>query len=201
MSVLVVGAGGHAKVVVATLQAAGQVVAGCLDDDPAATGRIVLGVPVLGPVALLAAHDGLAILAVGDNAARRSLAEAFPGIRWATAIHPAAIVHPTVTVGEGAVVFAGAIVQPDTEIGRHAIVNTAASVDHDGRIGEYAHVAPGVHLSGGVDVGEGVLLGVGCCVAPGCAVGPWAVVGAGAAVVGDLPAYTTCVGVPARPLP
>lgn len=196
--ILVVGAGGHAKVVVATLQASGFAVAGCLDDAPGAAGLTVLGVPVLGPVAQLGEHEGEAVLAIGDNRARQQISSAHPHMRWATVVHPTAVVHTSVMLGAGTVVFAQAVVQPDSVVGRHVIVNTAATVDHDGRIGDFSHLAPGVHLSGGVTVGEGTLVGVGACIGPGRTVGVWAVVGAGAAVVHDLPDHGTFVGVPAR---
>ena len=194
--VLVVGAGGHGRVVVATLQAAGVAVAGVLDDAPSTPD--VLGVPVLGPVEMLAGHAGPAVLGIGSNRVRQRLAAAFPGVAWATAVHPSAVVHASVAAGPGTVVFAGAVVQPGVVLGAHAIVNTAATVDHDCRIGDFAHLAPGVHLSGDVRVGEGALLGVGACAAPGTSVGAWSVVGAGGVVVRDVPAGVTAVGVPAR---
>ncbi len=200
--VAVIGAGGHAKVVIATLRAAGFAVAAAFDDDPARHGTEILGVPVRGPASAAAAL-GLrrAVLAVGDNRARRRLAEALgAGHEWVTAVHPAAWVDPDARLGAGTVVFAGAVVQPGAEVGAHAIVNTAASIDHDCRVGDFVHLGPGSRLCGGVSVGEGVLAGVGCSVAPGIAIGAWAVVGAGAAVVRDLPAETVAAGVPARPL-
>ena len=200
MSVLVVGAGGHAKVVIATLRAAGHAIAGVLDDAPEPVGRTVLGIPVIGPIARLGDHDGPAVLAIGSNRVRRRLAAAYPEANWLAVVHPSAVVDESVRVGEGAVVFAGAVVQPDTVVGRHAIVNTGATVDHDGRLGAFVHVGPGAHLSGNVMIGEGGFLGVGACAAPGTTIGAWATVGAGAAVVRDLPPNVTSVGVPARPL-
>lgn len=199
MSILVVGAGGHAKVVIATLQAMGETVSGCLDDDPRAVGRSVLGVPVLGAVDLLRDHVGRAVLGIGSNRVRQMLAVLYSDVTWTKAVHPLAHVHSSVRIGDGTVIFAGAIVQPDTWIGAHVILNTGATVDHDGEIGDFAHIAPGVHLSGNVTVEAGGFLGVGACAIPGVRVGAWGTVGAGAAVVSDLPPNVTSVGVPARP--
>jgi UDP-perosamine 4-acetyltransferase len=197
----VLGAGGHGKVVIATLQAAGWRVAAAYDDAEERWGGELLGVPIRGPLdaAAGAEVDG-AVVAVGDNRARKSLAERFD-LPWIAVVHPAAVVHPSVELGAGTVVFAGAAIQPDTRIGRHAIVNTGASVDHDCRLGGFVHVAPGARLGGGVTVGEGVMVGIGSSVVPGITIGPWATVGAGAAVVREVAAGATVVGVPARPLP
>ena len=199
--VAVVGAGGHGKVVLSTLLAAGEPVAGLFDRDPERHGDSVLGLPVLGGLDELERLGiGRAVLAIGDNRRRSELGAELTGrgIGWQAAIHPAAVVHPSVVVGGGAVVFAGAVIQPDARLGAHAIVNTAASIDHDCRIGDFAHVAPGARLAGGVTLGEGAFLGVGCSVLPGVTIGAWAVVGAGAAVIRDVRAGAIVKGVPAR---
>lgn len=200
-TVAVLGAGGHAKVVIATLRAAGWEVTSAWDDAEARWGEEVLGVPIRGALARAeeAGADGY-VIAVGDNRERKRIAERLSGGRdlpWISAVHPAAVVHPSVALGPGTVVFAGTVIQPDTTIGRHAIVNTAASVDHDCRLGDFVHVAPGVRLAGNVTVGEGALLGIGSSVIPGLAVGAWATVGAGAAVVRPVPDGATVAGVPA----
>jgi sugar O-acyltransferase (sialic acid O-acetyltransferase NeuD family) len=201
MRIVVVGSGGHAKVVIATARAAGLDVAAIADDDPARWGHRVLGVEVTGPAtAVLDDPEQLAVLAIGANRTRQRLA-AVARCRFATIVHPGAIVDATVGLGAGTVVFAGTVIQPDAAIGAHAIVNTGASIDHDCAIGDFVHIAPGVRLAGDVALGDGVFLGIGAVAIPGVRVGAWTTVGAGAAVVDDLPEGIVAAGVPARQLP
>jgi UDP-perosamine 4-acetyltransferase len=201
-AIAVLGAGGHAKVVIATLRAAGLEPALMLDDNRERWGGDVLGVQIVGPISDLHRHGvRRAVLAVGDNRTRCRLAAAIASevtLEWPAVVHPAAIVHSTVRLGPGTVVFAGAIIQPDAAIGAHGIVNTAASIDHDAHLGDCVHVAPGVRLASNVVVGDGALLGIGCRVLPGRRVGVWSTVGAGAAVTDDVGDRWTVVGSPAR---
>jgi UDP-perosamine 4-acetyltransferase len=201
-AVFVVGAGGHGKVVVSTLQEAGFRPECIYDDDPATWGKSILGVRVAGsPAELLGRRpSGPAVVAIGGNPARRAVAERLHGLEWITVVHPSAVVHRTVKLGPGTVVFAGAVIQADTTLGDHCIVNTGATLDHDCRVGSYTHLAPGTHVAGGVSLGEGVLLGIGAVALPGTTIGAGTVVGAGAVVTKDLPAGVTAVGAPARPI-
>lgn len=200
--VVVIGAGGHAKVVIASLLDAGLPVRAVVDDDPGKEGTRILGVVVSGGHPPLPGDsEAPTVIAVGDNRARRELARRYPDRRWLTVIHPTAYVHPSASLGPGTVIFAGSIVQPGVRIGSHCIVNTGATIDHDCRIGDFSHVAPGSHLSGGVRLGRGAFLGIGSAAVPGVEIGEWTVVGAGGVVVGDLPDRVTAVGAPARPLP
>ena len=195
----VIGGGGHAKVVVRTLQDLGIAIDAVFDDDAEKLGTSMFGVPVVGPVAELGRRERApAILAVGDNDTRRRLAEMLD-LPWLSPVHPSAFVDSTARLGEGTVVFAGAIVQPDTVIGRHAIINTSASVDHDCVLGDYVHIGPGAQIAGGVHLGDGVFIGAGSVVIPGKRIGEWTVVGAGGVVVTDLPSGVVAVGVPAKP--
>lgn len=202
--VVVLGAGGHAKVVLEVLREAGETVVGLTDADPAP--RAVLGAPVLGTDAalpdVLARGCRRAFVALGDNAVRRRVAEQAMalGFELASAISPRAVVSPSARLGRGVAVMAGAVINADAEIGDLAIVNTGAVVEHDCRLGAAAHLGPRAALAGGVVVGEGAFLGVGASVIPGVTIGAAAVVGAGACVVRDVPEGARIAGVPARAL-
>ncbi|MCE9556550.1 MAG: NeuD/PglB/VioB family sugar acetyltransferase [Planctomycetes bacterium] len=196
--VVVLGAGGHAKVVIATLQAAGQTVLAAYDDDPRQWGKSLLGVPIRGSLALAKSEGARnAIIGIGDNEIRRRISVRFD-CNWVAAIHPSAVVHSTVELGPGSLVCAGVVIQPDAQIGEHAIVNTSATVDHDCVLEPYTSIGPGAHLAGNVSVGHGTAIGIGACVIPGVAIGEETIVGAGTVVIADLPANVVAVGSPAR---
>jgi sugar O-acyltransferase (sialic acid O-acetyltransferase NeuD family) len=198
-AIFVIGAGGHAKVIIGLLKALGQPIAGVFDDDPAKKGQSLLGVPVLGPVESAREYPGLkAVIGIGDNRIRKRIAECLRDVNWVSLIHPSAWVDPSAQVGEGSVVFAGTVVQPDVKLGRHVVVNTGATVDHDCFLDDYAQVTPGVHLAGGVVLEEGVMMGTGSVAIPLVRVGAWTTVGAGAVVTRDLPSHVTAVGIPAK---
>jgi len=196
LELVVIGTGGHAKVVVDACWAAGWTVLGTADRRDSR--HTVFGLPHLGPPEEL--EPGVrAVIAVGSNAARRDIARGLDGrLSWASVVHPAATVSSEASVEEGAVVFAGAVVQPDTVVGRHAILNTGCRVDHDNEIGAFCHVAPGAVLAGTVTLGEGVFVGAGAVVTPNRTLGEWCTVGAGGVVVRDTQPGLIYVGVPSR---
>jgi len=197
--VFVLGAGGHGKVVIATLKALGYQVVAVLDDDEKLWGSGVSGITVAGPMDIVRkSKNPSAVIAVGINETRRKIARRMEGVDWISAVHPSAIVDPSVKIGPGTVIFAGAVIQPDSVLGNHAIINTGATVDHDCLIGNFVHVAPGCNLAGAVTLEEGAFMGIGSRAVPGVTVGTWTTVGAGATVLDDLPGGITAVGTPAR---
>lgn len=197
IAVTLIGAGGHAKVVLSTLLAAGYRVTHVLDDDTSRWGTDLYGVPVRGPIELA---EGPCVPGIGANEIRKKLAQNLCRVEWITVVHPTAWVAPTSRLGPGTVIFAGAVIQPDAMIGAHTIVNTGATIDHDCHLGDFVHVAPGCHLAGHVTLEEGVFMGIGSSVIPGVQIGAWTTVGAGGVVITDLPAHSIATGVPARVL-
>ncbi len=197
---VVIGAGGHAKVVIATIEASGSEIVRVLDDEADLHGQRLLGYAIEGPIAVELIPSGASVvLALGSNQARRALAARLP-VTFGVVVHPSAVVHRSAVIGAGSVVFAGAVIQPGVTIGRHVIVNTSASIDHDCVLSDFVHVAPGVHLAGNVKLDQGAFMGVGSCAIPGSQVGAWATVGAGGVVTTDIPSRATAVGVPAQVL-
>lgn len=185
---VVVGAGGHGRVVADILAAAGRAVAGFLDDRVVGP---VAGLPVLGPFAR-ALDPGFVggrtlIVALGDTTRRVDLSQAIlrAGGTLATAIHPSAVVAGGARVGTGASISALSVIGTGASVGRFCIVNTAAVVDHDCRLGDGAFLAPGVRLCGGVTVGAGAVLGAGAIVLPGMRIVAGARVRAGTVVDAD----------------
>jgi UDP-perosamine 4-acetyltransferase len=205
MDMVVIGAGGHARVVLEILRAAANHrCVGLLDQDPALLGSIVDGIPVLGPPNQL--HRlrqqnvrGVAI-AVGENRARLSYVDLVRqhGLELLTLVHPAAVVASSAKIGCACVLAPGAVVAAAAQIGEAAILNTNCVVDHECELDAGVHVCPGALLAGRVRVGRGATIGLGAKVLPCLSIGAGTVVGAGAVVIRDVPADTTVVGVPAR---
>jgi UDP-perosamine 4-acetyltransferase len=206
MQIVIIGAGGHGKVVLDILRVGGRYEpVGFLDADPVLAGTTVGGLPVLGAANLLPRlrqqqKVRAGIVAIGDNRTRALYAQLLreQGFDLITAVHPSAVVSPNARLGANVVVAAGAVICTEAVIGDSAIINTAAIVDHEVQVGAATHVSPGVCLAGRVSVGPSALLGIGAQVLPCLSVGEGATVGAGSVVLQDVPAFATAVGVPAR---
>lgn len=199
---IVVGAGGHARVVMDALKCekGDSLNYAFADDDAALHGQFVLGVPVLGAASEVVLSGMRFHIAVGVNRTREMLYQrmlAIGAVPFAVA-HPSAIVSRYAQLGVASFIAARAVVAPVAKIGLGAIINHGAVVDHDCLVGDFAHIAPGATLAGGVSVGRGVLVGAGANVLPGLVIGDGAVIGAGAVVVSDVSPGAQVVGVPAR---
>jgi UDP-perosamine 4-acetyltransferase len=201
-AVVIVGSGGHAKVVIELVRAEGKYqILGCTG---LAEGGFVLGdVPIFGTdnvlPALLAQGVKSAFVAIGDNRLRvRLLTQVSEmGFELINAVSPNAVVSPSAKLGRGIAIMAGAVINASTQIGDGAIINTNAGVDHDCCIGNGVHIGPGSALAGNVEVGRESFLGIATCVLPGVRIGNRAIIGAGSVVTRDIPDDVTAMGVPA----
>ncbi|SFL45150.1 acetyltransferase [Pelosinus propionicus] len=204
--VIVVGAGGHAKVIIDMLLASSVEIIGATDSDLQKKGNRVLGIPIIGDDEVILQYNQEKIFlvngigSIGLPVVRTQIFHHFKqlGYSFQTIIHPSAILSLEVTVGEGSQIMAGAIIQPGCQIGANSIINTAATVDHDCVIGSNVHLSPGTTLSGGVGIGDGVHIGTGAVIIQGIQIGKDSVVGAGAVVVKNVVENTKVMGVPAR---
>lgn len=195
--VILIGGGGHAKVISDIVRACGDTVVGILDDG-LEIGTDVQGVPVVG--AAIDAEkftDCRFVVAVGNNAIRHRIVDALE-VAWYTAVHPSAVISPSAVIGEGSVVMPMAVINAGAHVGCHCIINTAAVVEHDNEICDYAHVSCGAVLTGAVRVGCEALVGAAAVVRNNLYIGDGCVVGAGAVVTTDLLEKGTYVGIPAK---
>jgi len=206
--VVVLGAGGHARVLISLLRLIGRPIAALLDNDPAKQGQAIDGLTVTGSFDALDQHSPAAVELVnaigsaGRPEVRQRVYEQWTakGYAFATLAHPSAVIAPEAHIEAGAQVMALAAVQPGARLGSNCLINTKASIDHDTAIGAHSHVAPGATVCGGVTIGAGCHIGAGATVVQGIAIGQGSVVGAGATVVKDVAAGQVVAGTPAKPL-
>ena len=195
-NVIIIGAGGHAKVVAEIVKANGNMVEGFLDD--VASGSL-LGLPILGKITDCKKFlDDEFIVAIGDPYKREEVVKKLDGVKWHTAIHPAAVVSGSASIEEGTVVMAGAVVNASAQIGKHCIINTLATVEHDNVISDFVHVSVGAKLGGTVKVGKNTWVGIGATVKNNINICSNCMIGAGAVVVKDIDEAGTYIGVPVR---
>jgi sugar O-acyltransferase (sialic acid O-acetyltransferase NeuD family) len=207
MKILILGASGHAKVIIDLIERSGQhEVVGLLGEDRPDDGTLC-GYLVMGRIedlpSICRAQDVQCLVAgIGDNWSRSEticrVGELRPGSRFLTASHPSAQIARDVEMGEGTVVMAGAVINSGAQIGRHCIINTGARVDHDCVLGDFVSIAPGATLGGNVRIGTGSAISLGVGVIHGMTIGEDTVIGAGAIVLEDVPAGVVAYGLPAR---
>lgn len=204
--VIVIGSGGHARVLIDTLRALRRDIIGILDPDETRIGQSVGGVIIIGNDDKVKEYNpneielvnGIGSIASTEK--RKAVYEKFKraGYAFTQVIHPAATIMDDVQLGEGVQIMANAVIQTGCVIGDNTIINTGAIVDHDCVIDEHVHVAPGAVLSGGVRIGAMTHIGTSATIIQGIKIGQATIIGAGAVVVTDIPSEVKALGVPAK---
>ena len=198
---LVIGAGGHGKVIadIALKMNIWKSIAFLDDNDNV---KSSLGIDVIGKTTDVTKYirEYDIFVAIGNNVIREKIQQKLEdeGASIPILIHPNAVIGKQVTLGSGTAVMAGAIINCCTRIGKGCIVNTGATIDHDNLIEDYVHISPGVHTAGTVKIGKGTWLGIGCIVSNNLNIISGCVVGAGTVVIKDITEPGTYAGVPAR---
>lgn len=205
--IIIIGASGHAKVVIDIIEKQNKYDIFGLIDSHKPIGYNVFDYEVLGTEALIPEliknHQIQAgIIAIGDNAQRKRMVDKIAAIsskfKYIKAIHPQAVIGKNVIIEEGTVIVAGAIINACSKIKRHSIINTKGSIGHDCFLEDFVSVAPGATVGGNVTIKEGGIVGIGATILGKCTIEQQALVGAGALVNKDIPAYTVVYGVPAK---
>ncbi len=206
LPIVILGAGGHSKVLIDALLRQKAEILGMTDYKLAKKGRLVLGIEVIGDDFMILGYkpdeiflvNGLG--SVGIPIKRKHLFCKFTelGYRFANVIHPATVIAEDVHFGEGVQIMAGAVIQTGCRIGDNSIINTKASIDHDCVIAAHVHIAPGVTLSGQVEVEERVHIGTGATIIQGIRIGENSMIAAGSVVTKNVQTGITVMGVPAR---
>lgn len=196
---IIIGCGGHAKVVADIAVKSGYQIEGFLDDYPSED--TFIGFPVLGKVKDAAIYNSYNFfIAIGNTKVRREIYCSLiqQNLKLVSLIHPAAVIASDAKIGVGSVVMAGVVVNSEAEIGQGCILNTCSSVDHDCLIEDFAHISVGAHVAGTVKIGKNTWIGAGATVSNNINIVENCMVGAGAVVVKNLTDPGTYVGVPAK---
>lgn len=200
--VIIIGAGGHAKVIADIIYKSGDNLIGFLDDNLANKGKeIYLGKKVIGTTKDIEIYNkNYFIIGIGNNSIRKKINNE-NNLKLYTAIHPSAIIAEDVKIGTGSVIMAGVVINPGTVIGKNCIINTCSSLDHDNLLEDYVHISPGAHLAGTVSVKEGTWICTGATIINNITIAKNNIIGAGSVVIKDINEENgTYVGVPVKML-
>lgn len=197
-NVVIIGTGGHAKVVADIVLSARDHLIGFLTSDDGLDH--FMGWPILGKDTEYDRFmDCYFVIAIGRPDVRERISNAMNGVKWYSAIHPSAVLSTIHTsIGDGTVIMANAVINPYARIGSHCIINSSATVEHDNEIEDFVHISVGAELAGTVKIGKRTWVGVGAAIKNGICVCRDCVIGAGAVVVKNIDIPGTYVGIPAR---
>ncbi|KQL39947.1 acetyltransferase [Bacillus sp. FJAT-25509] len=202
MKIIILGNGGHSKVVQEMVNSLKiHKITAILDDryefERQENGMIYAP---FSSIKRLMSKDTRAVIAVGDNFSRKKIVCTLKlrDDQYISIFHPTAVISKSAIIGNGTVVMPKSVINAEAFIGNHCIINTGSIVEHDNNIGDFSHVSPNSTLTGNVTLGEGVHIGASATIIPGISIGEWSVVGAGSTVIKNIPSYSKAVGTPTR---
>ena len=192
--IVIIGCGGHSKVVFSIIDLLDHVnVVGFYDDNKRGE---FCKYPILGTIQELQPnHDGY-IIGIGNDRVRRDIFNKYPNLNWISIAHPKSIINSNVDIGKGTVVCAGAIIQPEVKIGEHCIINTGCSIDHESQIGNFCSICPGTVICGRVKIGDLSFIGANSTIIQCLSIGKECIVGAGSVIIKNVTDIQKVVGNP-----
>lgn len=203
---ILIGGGGHAKVVISQLKKLPNFEIIGLIDEFKPQGGLINGFEIIGSDKDLKKFHKkgfqYALITIGsikDNSKRHLLFEKTKeiGFRFPVVISQSAVVDDSVKIGEGTIIMPGCIINVDSFIGKNCIINTSAIIEHHCKIGNHCHIAPGVNISGGTEIGDLSFIGAGSTIIQGIKIGKNVTVGAGSTIINDVQSNMTIAGNPA----
>ncbi len=205
--IIIIGAGGHAKVIADIILKRKNLfneklnIIGFLDDNYKKLEYTkIFDIPIIGDTSLIERleqeNNYSYIIGIGNNEIRVKLSKKFPNLNYKTIIHPKAIIGTDVVLKEGTVIMANVVINSGTKIGKHCILNTGSIVEHDNEIESYCHLSPNSTLCGNVKVGKKSWIGAGSIVIQNKIIGENTIIGAGSVVIKDIPNNSVVVGTP-----
>ena len=150
-NLLIIGAGGHGRVVKETAEAVkgfGKI--DFLDDKAGiAIGRCE-------DYKKFIQDYKYAFAALGNNELRAKWFKLLTdeGYDLPVLIHPAAYVSPSAAVEDGTIIGAKAVINTNSSIGLGCIISIGALVDHDCTVGEFSHINLGAIIKSGCKFGS-----------------------------------------------
>ncbi len=193
---IIIGAGGHAEVIVDIAQKNGYKDIAFVDDIK----TTCMGFRVIGKIDDINKLDDSKtdfVIGIGNNEIRKKIAEKY-NVKYVALIHPSAQIGIGVTIGVGTVIMPLAVINAEATIGFHCIINSGAVVEHDNMLDNYVHISPKAALGGTVRIGELTHVGIGAVVINNIDVCENCKIGAGAVVVRNIEKSGTYAGVPAK---
>ena len=202
MRVILIGNGGHSKVIQDMIRVQGNIEISAILDDRNDR-ELLINETIFAPLSSLNSlldSEAKIIVAIGSHDVRQSIVQrlSLSSEKFLTVIHPSAIISPFAVIGNGTVIMPNAVVNANSLVGSHCIINTGAIIEHDNKVGDFSHISPNATLTGNVTVGEGVHIGASATIIPGIEVGYWSIVGAGSTVIRNIPSNSKAVGSPTR---